>query len=93
MGTKDRRPCGTPGAVYETELVSDRVVMTILLPVPALDDLSEGERQEMIWALHKGVLPAMERFYSRIWKDHFAGVPDDDGKPFPATHQELFANR
>ena len=89
---KANRPCGTPGAVYETVLDPKSVTLRILLPAPVIDGLSLDERGALIQSLHDAIIPTVEKLYKQVWSKHFANrlYPDHD-RPFPARHAQLFS--
>lgn len=83
-------PCKTPGSVYEMDVEPKLLGVKVHLPLPLLDDVTEGEKAEIARRLHDAVLPIAEWVFSRSWETHLAGraIPNHDG-PMPPKHDDL----
>ncbi len=83
-------PCRTPGAVYGTKLSESRITASVAFPCKVIRVLSESERADLIKQVHDGLVPVIEKLYSRTWKELFAGryLTDHDGL-MPHEHEEL----
>lgn len=81
------KPCGTPGAVYESKFAGKRISLTVELPVYLR--LSAKKETEMFNAIHNKLLLAIEDVYRDNWVQ-FAGQVVDDGGPLPKSYADLF---
>ena len=87
----EKRPCGTPGAVYETTFTDDTVMASVKLPVGIFDAMDDKIREALIRHIHIGMIDAIEPIYKRLWETHFAGVTvEGDDKPLPPSWFDLY---
>ncbi len=89
LGPSD--PCGTPGAIYGTDIQPDEIWLHIKLPAVMLGDLTLAQHDELVSRLHKALIPHVEWLFRLKWKTHFAGRPDELGDLFPQSYDALFS--
>lgn len=74
----DRSGCRTPGTEYGTEITSNKIVLTIELPVHLLVGITPAQSLDLTIRFHRALLPVMEFIFKRWWR-HIAGVTLHDG--------------
>ncbi len=83
-------PCRTPGAIYETKLTEKSFGLKVMFPRLVIAELTSAERQELITEIHAAIIPVMEKLYSRVWDELFAGKPlTGHSREMPLHHDEL----
>jgi len=64
--------CRTPGAVYETKIGPDEIVLKIKLPRRIFGTIEIFDEQRYVKTFHDAILPVMENIYQERWL-YFAG--------------------